>query len=164
MSDSVPVKIEPWKSGDQDAVIQFIVGIQQGEFRLPITGDDQPDLSAVESFYRANGGEFWVASDDGRVVGTIALVGFEPGHAAIRKMFVAPSHRGKVGLATTLMTVLIEWAGEHALHDIWLGTTSVMTTAQRFYTRHGFSQVDRSDLPAAFPMMAVDSVFFHRAT
>jgi hypothetical protein len=37
MSDSVPVKIEPRNAGDQDAVIRFIVGIQQNEFNLPIT-------------------------------------------------------------------------------------------------------------------------------
>jgi hypothetical protein len=38
VGDSEPVKIEPWRAADQDAVIQFIVGIQQNEFNLPITG------------------------------------------------------------------------------------------------------------------------------
>jgi hypothetical protein len=38
MSDSMPVNTEPLKASDQDAVIRFIVGIQQNEFNLPITG------------------------------------------------------------------------------------------------------------------------------
>lgn len=160
MSDDVTV--DQWTESDRDEVIDFIVAIQQGEFGLPITAADQPDLADVDGFYRAGGGEFWVARDDGRVVGTIALVVFRPGHAAIRKMFVAPSHRGAVGLAATLMTQLLRWAATHGIEHIWLGTTSVMTTAHRFYARHGFTAVERGELPVAFPLMAVDSVFFHR--
>jgi len=156
------VEIAAWTDADRDEVVDFIVGIQQGEFGLPITAADQPDLSHVDGFYRAGGGEFWVAREDGGIVGTIALVVFQPGHAAIRKMFVAPSHRGSVGLAATLMTHLLHWAADHGIEQIWLGTTSVMTTAQRFYTRHGFTSVAPEELPAAFPLMAVDSVFFHR--
>jgi len=151
-----------WTDADRDDVISLIVGIQQGEFGLSITAADQPDLADVDGFYRAGGGEFWVARDDGRVVGTIALVVFQPCHAAIRKMFVAPSHRGAVGLATTLMTNLLRSAPTHGIEQIWLGTTSVMTTAQRFYARHNFTSVAREELPAAFPLMTVDSVFFHR--
>jgi len=158
------VTILPWAVTDRDDVTEFILGIQQGEFGLPITAADQPDLADVDGFYRSTGGEFWVVRNGGAVVGTIALVSFEPGRAAIRKLFVAPSHRGPVGLAATLMAQLLIWAAAHGVQQVWLGTTSLMTIAQRFYTRLGFERVARSDLPDSFPVMAVDSVFFRRAT
>jgi GrpB-like predicted nucleotidyltransferase (UPF0157 family)/N-acetylglutamate synthase-like GNAT family acetyltransferase len=151
-----------WWTGDRDAVIEFIVGIQQGEFGLAITANDQPDLADVEGFYQQPGGQFWVARDGGVVVGTIAAIVIEANTVVLRKMFVAPSYRGPVGLADELMGVLIGWAKRNGYRTILLGTTDRMTAAHRFYIRHQFGQIDADRLPAEFPRMAVDSLFFRR--
>ena len=81
----------------------MIIGIQRGEFGLPITASDQPDLADIARFYRAGGGEFWVAGHGGSVVGTIAALKIGEDVAALRKMFVAREHRGASGLAASLM-------------------------------------------------------------
>lgn len=154
--------IDPWAPGDRDAVTAMIVAIQQGEFALPITADDQPDLADVDAAYRAGGGEFWVAhDDDGAVVGTIAALVFDDDAFAIRKMFVDASQRGS-GLAGRLMTTVLTWAQRQGCRVAMLGTTSVMHGAQRFYAKHGFERIDASALPPSFPRMAVDAVFFRR--
>ena len=90
--------IRPWQPADRDEVIALIIGIQRDEFGLPITASDQPDLDDVARFYRAGGGEFWVASDGRSVVGTIAALKIGEDIAALRKMFVAREHRGASGL------------------------------------------------------------------
>lgn len=155
--------IRPWTTADRDAVLDLIVPIQQHEFGLPITAADQPDLTDVEGAYRGGGGEFWVAaSADGAVVGTIAAIVFAPRSIALRKMFVHASERGS-GLAGRLMATVLAWAAEQGHRDVVLGTTAVMHSAQRFYARHGFEQIDPDELPAGFPRMAVDSVFFRRS-
>jgi hypothetical protein len=90
--------IRTWQACDRNNVINLIVGIQTEEFDLALTAAEQPDLSDVDSFYRSSGGEFWVALDNGAVVGTIAIARFDSTCGAIRKMFVAPSHRGQAEL------------------------------------------------------------------
>jgi GNAT superfamily N-acetyltransferase len=156
------VHIRRWTTADGDAVTRLIVGIQRGEFGIEITAADQPDLDDVEGWYRADGGDFWVAVDEDRVVGTIAVLRFAPGMGAVRKMFVAPSHRGESGLASALMAMMIEWSRLAGFDSLFLGTTSVMTRAHRFYERQGFELIPQSDLPVGFPLMAVDSIFYRR--
>ncbi|MGE5678674.1 MAG: GNAT family N-acetyltransferase, partial [Pseudomonadota bacterium] len=58
----------------KEDVINLILSIQQGEFGIPITREDQPDLSNIPGFYQPGKGNFWIALWDGQVVGTIALI------------------------------------------------------------------------------------------
>jgi N-acetylglutamate synthase-like GNAT family acetyltransferase len=154
--------IKPWQPADRDEVIVLITGIQRGEFGLPITASDQPDLIDIAQFYRAGGGEFWVARHGGSVVGTIAALKIGEDIAALRKMFVAREHRGASGLAASLMQTLVGWAEDRDIRTIFLGTTAVMCAAHRFYERHGFVSIDPRELPASFPRMEVDTRFYRR--
>ncbi|HET6951577.1 MAG TPA: GNAT family N-acetyltransferase [Acidimicrobiales bacterium] len=154
--------IRPWTPDDRAAVLALILDVQRNEFDLPITADDQPDLADVDGFYRGAGGEFWVAVDGTTRVGTIATLDIGDGRLVLRKLFVARSHRGDAGLGGRLLATLLAWAGRRSADSIWLGTTAVMTAAHRFYEKHGFARVDATELPAAFPRMAVDTVFYVR--
>jgi GNAT superfamily N-acetyltransferase len=83
--------------------------------------------------------------------------------AALRKMFVAQKYRGhEYGTAKHLLDALITWAASRGLKQIYLGTTDQFLAAHRFYEKNGFSEMGRSELPAAFPVMAVDSKFYRR--
>lgn len=142
-------------------VADLIVPIQRAEFSIDITLDDQPDLQDIPGFYQNGTGNFWVALDGGRVVGTIALKDIGNGQAALRKMFVAQSHRGKdFGVAQELLETLLGHARMVGLHDIFLGTTDAFKAAHRFYEKHGFVLMDADALPASFPRMAVDTRFY----
>jgi N-acetylglutamate synthase-like GNAT family acetyltransferase len=154
--------VATWSPADRDDVLAFIVAIQRGEFGLAITADDQPDLADVAGAYQAGGGEFWVARSGGSVVGTIAAIHIGDGAVALRKMFVAPQHRGGAGLAASLMATLVAWAHDRGIRTVYLGTTAVMSAAHRFYEKHGFAPVDPAELPPSFPRMAVDSRFYRR--
>ena len=68
------MKIREYQLEDQQGVLDLILPIQQKEFDIAITKEDQPDLCQVSSFYQTGKGNFWVAEDNGVVVGTIALI------------------------------------------------------------------------------------------
>src|SRR6185503_6039190 len=71
---SVTFAIARYADGDLAGVKDCILTIQQREFGFPITWEDQPDLHDIAGWYRAGGGDFWVAKDEaGRVVGMIGL-------------------------------------------------------------------------------------------
>lgn len=161
-----PFLIRPWTRGDQEGVVALISGIQRGEFGLSITPEDQPDLMDIDGFYRSQGrpgvGEFWVAeATEGVVVGCIALLDIGNAQAALRKMFVDADWRGaEKGIAKALLSALLDHARKSGVAEIFLGTTTRFLAAHRFYEKHGFARIEKGDLPPAFPVMSVDTVFY----
>jgi N-acetylglutamate synthase-like GNAT family acetyltransferase len=155
------MKIIEYNTEYTEQVIDFILGIQRGEFGVSITAEDQPDLKNVKEFYQKGNGNFWIAIDDGKVIGTLALIDISNNETALRKMFVAADYRGKEkGVAQQLMNSVIERCNEKRVTAAYLGTLDKMKAAHRFYEKNGFVLIDKKFLPAAFPLMAVDTVFY----
>lgn len=141
-------------------IIDLVLNIQQKEFNVPITIEDQPDLMQIEDFYFANGGSFWGAFINGELVGTIALVKFDEKAAAIRKMFVKKEFRGKEhGIAQKLLETLIVYCQKNGIEEVYLGTVSILKAALRFYERNHFEIIEKELLPSKFPLMNADNVF-----
>ncbi|SHF36695.1 GNAT family N-acetyltransferase [Pedobacter caeni] len=158
------VLIKQIKNESSAAVIDIILPIQQIEFNVPITLNDQPDLLDIENVYYHNGGAFWGASVNEELAGTIALLKFDNDLAAIRKMFVKKDFRGKeLGLAQRLLETLVQYCKDNEIKHLYLGTVSVLQAAMRFYERNGFEQIEKSALPKSFPLMSADNVFYHLA-
>lgn len=154
------MRISAYAPAHREGVVALVLGIQRGELGVPITLQDQPDLADVPAAYlRARGG-FWVAEDGGRVVGTIGLL--DAGETVVlRKMFVDAAYRGRAhGVAGALFDALLAHARGAGVSRILLGTRPEMRAAHRFYERHGFVRVAETALPASFPRMHVDSVFY----
>ncbi len=155
------VRITAYGTAYRQGVADLIVPIQREEFAIDITYEQQPDLADIPGFYQKDGGEFWVALDENRVVGSVALLDIGAGQGALRKMFVAASHRGREQkIATRLLAVLLGHAQSHGMTDIFLGTTDRFLAAHRFYEKAGFEGVDPAQLPPSFPRMTVDSRFY----
>jgi N-acetylglutamate synthase-like GNAT family acetyltransferase len=163
VSMGLSLEVLPFEPRFQREVAELIVSIQRGEFGIDITAAQQPDLHDIPGFYQVRGGGFWVALCGGLVVGTISLLDIGNGQGALRKMFVQPEFRGAhAGTAQRLLDTLQGHARSQELRDVFLGTTSKFLAAHRFYAKNGFSEIAKSDLPPAFPVMAVDDRFFHR--
>lgn len=152
--------IFPIENQHADAVIDLVLNIQQKEFNIAITLEDQPDLLDIKNFYHAGGGGFWGAFINDELVGTIALVKFDDRAGAIRKMFVKKEFRGKeFSIAQKLLETLITYCTENEIDDLYLGTVSILEAALRFYERNHFLQIEKKTLPKAFPVMSADNVF-----
>jgi N-acetylglutamate synthase-like GNAT family acetyltransferase len=148
--------VRGYEPDDHGAVVDLVLPVQQDEFGIAITYDDQPDLQDPLAFF---GDRFWVAEDDGRVVGCIGLLDVGEGTGVVRKMFVAAELRG-TGVAEALLDTLVGRARRDGMHELLLGTTSAYLAAHRFYEKHGFERVDPDELPDRFPRVAVDSRFY----
>ncbi|MCA1323983.1 GNAT family N-acetyltransferase [Herbaspirillum sp. alder98] len=156
--------IRPFSPDYAAGVVDVILPIQQQEFEIPITLEGQPDLQDIGNFYQKGKGNFWVALDGERVVGTVSLLDIGHDQVALRKMFVAASHRGsEFGTARRLLDGAIAWAREQGVKQIYLGTTAKFLAAHRFYEKNGFALIEKSALPAAFPVMVVDTRFYRLA-
>ncbi len=159
--EKADIKIIEFHPRYRQHVLDLIVHIQRNEFNIQITADEQPDLSDIENFYQIKCGNFWVAVVKNRVVGTIALLDIGNHEAALRKMFVNETFRGKdLGVAEKLLKRLLLWSKEKEIKQLFLGTTPKFLAAHRFYEKTGFMEVSLKDLPQAFPVMKVDTKFY----
>ena len=159
------INVRPFQAATAEAdtkgIRDLILPIQNDEFSLPITWDEQPDLHDIPDFYCRGRGNFWLAEAEGKNIGSISLVELANDNSALRKMFVAADWRGKEhSVAASLLTTLTDHARQTGLKNIYLGTTSAFKAAHRFYEKHGFELVDKSLLPEDFAFMKVDTRFY----
>lgn len=98
------------------------------------------------------------------MVGTVASVDIGGNQVALRKMFVSAAYRGaKHSVARRLLDTLLQWCLERGVKAIFFGTTSKFLVAHRFYEKSGFTEIERAQLPASFPVMVVGTKFYARA-
>ncbi|MCC8078345.1 MAG: GNAT family N-acetyltransferase [Oscillospiraceae bacterium] len=76
-------------------VIDLILHIQNDEAKIDLQIEEQPDLLDVEEYYFKNGGNFLIAIEDNKVIGTFAYMNYGNGNAVLKKFFVAASWRRK---------------------------------------------------------------------
>lgn len=155
------ILVKEYSEEYKEEIVNLILQIQQKEFEIPITKEDQPDLNEIPKFYQSGEGNFWVALSKNKVVGTISLIDIGNQQAALRKMFVKAAYRGShYKVAELLLLTLIEWSREHTMREIYLGTTEKFSAAHRFYEKNRFVLVDKETLPDSFPLMKVDTRFY----
>ena len=155
------IKIEIYTEKYKTDIAVLILNIQNNEFNVPLTIADQPDLLDIENFYFKKNGNFWVAVEDEKLIGTIALIDFDNEQAALRKMFVDAAYRGREkAVGQLLMNKLIDWCRQKKINEIYLGTVEQLHAAKKFYVKNGFVKIDKSELPENFPLMQVDTEFF----
>ena len=155
--------VRPVAPHDLAQVAPLVSGIQRGEFAVPVTIDEQPDLLDPIGFFRHRAGDFWVALDGDLVIGTIGVLDVGGGLGVLRKMFVAAEYRGAaIGTAQLLLETVLAHVDASGLDEIVLGTTAAYHAAHRFYEKNDFAEVSVAELPAGFPRMAVDTKFYRR--
>jgi putative acetyltransferase len=155
------ITITSYRPEYRDDIVEMILNIQQNEFQVPITINDQPDLLTIPTVYQVNKGNFWVALSGNEVIGTIGLIDFGNDLGCIRKMFVKAQFRGKEhGTAQKLLDRLFEHGRNVGIKSVYLGTIAKLQAAIRFYERNGFMAIEKQNLPTNFPLMSVDTHFF----
>jgi putative acetyltransferase len=86
---------------------------------------------------------FYVAyDDDGTPVGCGGLRRIDETHGEIKRMFVAPSARGS-GVSTAVLDRLERFGLESGWSRLVLETGTAQPDAIRFYTREGFTPIER---------------------
>lgn len=140
-----------------DPDVKRLATAQQVELRARYDGAGEPgtppsaaDISAVVV----------ARSDDGTAVGCGALRELDDGTAELKRMYVAPAHRG-AGVATAILAALEDVARNRGWWTLRLETGPRQPEAAALYSRAGYRPVDafghyRDAADAA------DSLFFER--
>lgn len=119
--------IETYNERYRHEIIELILNIQNKEAKINLSLNEQPDLLNITESCCDNGGQFWVALSDDKVVGTIGLMMKDKHCAILKKFFVVEEYRSKkVGLA--LSKKILEFAKKNKVEHIILDTPSVAKT------------------------------------
>jgi len=156
------MKIITYEDKYKNQIIDLILYIQNVEYSVGLTIEDQPDLLNIGKYYLTNGGGFWIAVDDNdKVIGTLGLQKRENNTGILKKFFVHKDYRGKVfGIATQLYNELLTHAKKEGMNSIILDTPSVAARSHSFYKKAGFKEITREQLPIKYEFPDRHSLLF----
>jgi len=109
------------------------------EFGKGAVTDEQ--LHALPGSYTSEGGAFFVALEGGELLGTAGVAPVGEGVFELRKMYLAPSSRGR-GVGRQLLDACLRHCRARGAKRVVLDTTEKMTAAIAFYEKHGFVRDD----------------------
>ena len=91
------------------------------------------------------GEAFFIAQEDGRVVGTVGIKREDKRAAFLRRLFVLPAYRHK-RIGSALIDRAVQFCREVGYDEVVFKTTSTMQRAIELCKRKGFIQRARLDL------------------
>ncbi|MEK5035091.1 GNAT family N-acetyltransferase [Paenibacillus sp. FSL R7-0302] len=146
----------------KEEVIKLILHVQNDEYGVGISVEEQPDILDIQSNYIKEGGNFWVAlNENGDVVGSIGLQKKTDDIAVLKKFFVYKDYRGKeLAIGTGLYEAMLDFAQKHRLSKVILDTPSKATRSHSFYKKVGFKEITKGDLPIQYDYPDRDSLIF----
>ncbi len=129
------------RDDDADGLIALLAGVfaEYPGCVMDVDGE-LPELRRIASYFREHAGEFWVAEQNGQVVGCI---GYTPACDAsgieLKKLYVHASAR-KYGLGGRLVERVEDRARERGASFIDLWSDTRFVTAHAFYERRGWER------------------------
>lgn len=134
-------------TSDQPAIKNLIFGVLNEYGLEPDSSTTDIDLEDIETYYFKNGGYLGIVIEDDVVVATVGIYKVDDATCELRKMYAAPSQRGK-GLGKQLLEFSLAKAKELGFKRVTLETVSPLVEAIGLYKRFGFKEYQPSHLAA----------------
>ena len=141
--------------GRQTFIDTFVTG-----FGIPYPADDLAafleasfSAEAIRTKLKEPGAAWWVAERDGELLAfantgpnTLPHPEARPGHAELRRLYVAKSAQG-LGLGTKLLAIALDWMEAHSDGPLWIGVWSGNAKALKLYAAYGFEKAGEYQFP-----------------
>lgn len=116
------------------------------------------DLINIQDYYIEKGGNFWIAFDEEKIVGTIALENRNT--IGILKRFYVDKDYQRLGIGSLLYNEFETYAkAKTNIKTIYLACGESLKDAHNFYTKNGWKQINKLDIDMHF---ANDDDFFKK--
>lgn len=155
------ILISQFKNSYTQDVIDLVLHFQNDGSRPLVTVNDQPDLLNIEESYIKTGGNFWIATVNDRLIGSIGIMPYSKEIAVLKKFFVYEDYQGEpFHLGQKLYSFLLSFAKDKGFKTIMLDTPRNTVRAHKFYEKAGFKKVGENELPLTFSHPYKDCDFF----
>jgi ribosomal protein S18 acetylase RimI-like enzyme len=130
----------PRGAADLDAVRRLVLDYAAGlGFSLDFQGFDE-EVATLPGKYAPPRGALFLARAGGAAVGTVGVRPIAPDIAEMKRLYVAPAHRG-TGLGHRLADAAIGFAREAGYAAMRLDTLETMTAPMALYRSFGFVEI-----------------------
>jgi GNAT superfamily N-acetyltransferase len=133
------IKIRRFIPEDQKSVQELISDIMNKEFHDEAAAYPSGDIANIPETYGGLGEAFFVAAQNGDIIGTIAVKKEDDRVALMRRLFVSEAHR-KQQIGMRLIERALQFCGEVGYQEIIFKTTSRMEGANKVCQKCGFVQ------------------------
>ena len=101
-----------------------------------------PNLGKFSEIYNTEGNKYWVAENEGKIVGGVGIGKLEGADriCELQKMYCLPEIRG-TGISHELIKIALNYAKKY-YDKCYLETLKNMIAAQKFYEKHGFIRIN----------------------
>ena len=131
------VDIRRYQEKDRLGIKDLIAQIMMGEFQEDQAAYPLDDVDEIDRTYGGLGEAFFVATDQKKVIGTVAIKKENDRVALLRRLFVAESYRKqKIGLK--LIDCAMQFCDKVGYQEIVFKTTSRMKAAIMVCQKRGF--------------------------
>lgn len=137
--------IRKCQSSDQQAARDLIANVMREEFPQESSTFPLADLNDISVSYGKLGEAFFVASLNGKVIGTVGIKREDERTALLRRLFVDSKYRRKK-IGTQLLERAIEFCREVGYDELIFKTTSTMESAVQLCEKKGFTPKAKLEL------------------
>lgn len=101
---------------------------------------EREDCYNIEKHYLKNGGNFWIAVNKDKIIGTIGLEN-RGNSGYLRRLYVDENYQN-LGVGSKLYSVLENYIiSKTNIKNLYLTCGKVLEKAHKFYIKHGFKQI-----------------------
>lgn len=135
-----PINIRTYKPEDIEYIIKSHRELYEAEYGFTTEFGEYVEKYVVKfhESHDENAENIWIAEENGRPVGMIAIVKADDSTAQLRWFLIESQMRGK-GLGHKLMKTVIDFCKEKNYKHVLLWTVNILEAARHLYKTYGFS-------------------------
>ena len=124
----------------KEEVVKLVNEIYENELEHH-SNSGRPDLHIIPEMYQRGASNFWVAIENERLVGTIALLDEGEQRGSMHRFCVDKNFRKK-GIGAQLFSALKKFAEYNGYKRIFLSTWEDKGEQHKFYAKNGFRKIE----------------------
>lgn len=135
------IRIRVCRPGEISLVVHFYFKLFEKQFDFLPNVEGYFLHAAAELFDEPEGNGLWIAEEDGKIVGSICIIGKGGGNAQLRLFGTDPSLQGR-GVGRMLMQTAMDFCKEKGYAHVILWTIDICQAARHLYGKFGFQPTD----------------------
>lgn len=139
------MRIRKFKDADGQEVKRLILSILKKEFALDAEAYPETDLDNIPETYGGIRDVFFVAEEEGKIVGTVGVKEEAQRVALLRRLFVHPKYRRRK-FGSNLLERALDFCKNKGYHEIIFRSTTRMVSAINLCRKKGFLETEQANL------------------
>lgn len=131
------IQIRPYRTGEVGYISYMQMELYERLYHFKPVFEKYLLMGLTEFVKNPEGSRLWVATDNEKVIGSIAICKADEGMAQLRWFLIDPQYHGQ-GLGHRLMTVAIDFCKEQGYNHVFLWTIDLLKAARHLYKKYGF--------------------------